>query len=148
MDGSSTPRQRQGQRQSGLRSNPGSTRSSTRLRRRCGLAASTDGVTRFDNDGVVERLTATGASSRRPRAAAPGSTTTASWNGCRRPDNCDGDAPCCPFTAGHVDSAASAGQLLTTATTVHRRRRATRVDSAGSGHAHSSDGIKQLDLSN
>ena len=54
-----------------------------------------------------------GAASRRPRTAAPDSTMTSSWNGCRRPDNGDSDAPRYPLTAGHVDSAASYGQLLT-----------------------------------
>jgi len=62
MDNSSTKRQRQEYRQfvrSGLRS-------STQLRRRCVLAAST--------------------------ATAPDPVTTASWNGCRRPTNGDADA--------------------------------------------------------
>jgi len=71
MDDSSTKRQWQEQRQfvrSGLRSTPGSARG-------CRLG--------FD----------VGASSRRPRATASDPTTTASWNGCRRPNNGDADAP-------------------------------------------------------
>jgi len=71
MDDSSTKRQRQEQRQfvrSGSRSTPGSARG-----RRLG----------FD----------VGASSRRTRATAPDRSTTASWNGCRRPNNGDADAP-------------------------------------------------------
>ena len=49
------------------RTTPGSTRSSVRFRRRGGLATSTGDGSKCSDDGVVERLTATGASSRRPR---------------------------------------------------------------------------------
>jgi len=81
-------------------------------RRRCGLAASTgDGSTDID-DGGVERWLTTGASS----------VTTAAT----RRRTAVGDA--------HGDSAASSGQLLTTAS-VPRCQRTTRVGD-GSGHAH------------
>ena len=112
MDDNSTKRQRQEQRQRAV--DPGvSARSSAWLRH-------------------------VGAFSRRPRATAPGPATTASWNGCRRPNNGDADA------LHVVDSAASATQLHTSVTTVHCRRRTTWVDDAGSGHAHSSHGFHQL----
>ena len=62
---------RQRQEHGGSRWTPGSARSSTRLRRRCSLATSTDGSTSFSNDGVVEQLTATGASSQQPRRRHP-----------------------------------------------------------------------------
>ena len=114
MDNNSTKRQEQRQFVTGgVRSTPGSARG-----RRLG----------FD----------VGVSSRRPRATAPGLTTTASWNSCRRPNNGD-------VNALHVvDSTASATQLHTSATTVHCRRRTIWVDDAGSGHAHSSHGFNQL----
>jgi len=49
------------------RTTPGSTRSSVQLRRPGGLATSTGDGSTCSDGGVVERLTATGASSRRPR---------------------------------------------------------------------------------
>jgi len=85
--------------------------------------ASTGDGTRPDNDGVVERLSAIRQRRHRRSTAR------------------------CPLTTGCVDSAASADQLHTTAMTVHRRRRTTWVDDAGSGHAHSSHGFNQFDQS-
>ena len=123
MVDSSTKRQRQEQRhavrQKRLAVDPGvSAQSSTRLRRRCVLAASTGDDTRLDNDGVVERLSATNQRRRRRSAR-------------------------CPLTTGYVDSAAYADQLHATAMTVHCRQRTNWVNDAGSGHAHSSHGFKQ-----
>jgi len=123
MNYSSTKRQRQEQCQfvrSGLWSTPGSARG-----RRLG----------FD----------VGASSRRPRATAPGPTTTALWNGCRRPTNGDTDAP-------HVillrRGASTAQRPLISSTP---KRRQFTVDGgplgltdAGSGHVHSSRVFNQL----
>ena len=78
----------------------GSSRSSTRPRRRRVLAASTGDGTGLDNDGVVERLAATNERRRRRSTR-------------------------CTLTTGCLDSSASTDQFLVTARTVHRRRRTT-----------------------
>ena len=100
---------------------PGVTRSSVRLRRRGGLATSTGDGSTCGDDGVVERLTATDASSRRPRQR-----HLVRQRRRRRTVRCS-LVSFCP-RSDHQ----------------YRRRLTTRVVSFGSGHAHQSHGHKQL----
>jgi len=99
----------------------GVTRSSVRLRRRGGLATSTGDGSTCGDDGVVERLTATDASSRRPRQR-----HLVRQRRRRRTVRCS-LVSFCP-RSDHQ----------------YRRRLTTRVVSFGSGHAHQSHGHKQL----